>query len=113
MKVNILNTSFTAHADSFRISSGHFAFDNIQVTDPEGHTGLVNGALRHTKLKNLMYDFRFNTNNMLVYHTEKETPEFPFYGKIYTTGEVLLRGETIHLLWTGHYELIHKQSLHT
>ena len=26
MKVNILNTSFTAHADSFRISSGHFAF---------------------------------------------------------------------------------------
>ena len=36
MKVNILNTSFTAHADSFRISSGHFAFDNIQVTDPEG-----------------------------------------------------------------------------
>lgn len=92
MKVNILNTSFTAHADSFRISSGHFAFDNIQVTDPEGHTGLVNGALRHTKLKNLMYDFRFNTNNMLVYHTEKETPEFPFYGKIYTTGEVLLRG---------------------
>lgn len=92
MKVNILNASFTAHADSFRISSGHFAFDNIQVTDPEGHTGLVNGALRHTKLKNLMYDFRFNTNNMLVYHTEKETPEFPFYGKIYTTGEVLLRG---------------------
>lgn len=92
MKVNILNTSFTAHADSFRISSGHFAFDNIQVIDPEGHTGLVNGALRHTKLKNLMYDFRFNTSNMLVYHTEKETPEFPFYGKIYTTGEVLLRG---------------------
>ena len=61
-----------------------------------------------------MYDFRFNTNNMLVYHTEKETPEFPFYGKIYTTGEVLLRGgNEIHLLWTGHYELIHKQSLHT
>lgn len=92
MKVNILNTSFNAHADSVRISSGRFSFENVRVTDPEGHTGLINGALNHTKLKNLTYNFRFNTNRMLVYHTEKETPEFPFYGQIYTTGDVLLRG---------------------
>lgn len=92
MKVNILNTSFTAHADSVRITSGHFNFDNVRVTDPEGHTGLINGSLNHTKLKNLTYNFRFNTNRILVYYTEKETPEFPFYGKIYTTGDVLLRG---------------------
>ena len=92
MKVNILNTSFNAHADSVRISSGRFSFENVRVTDPEGHTGLINGALNHTKLKNLTYNFRFNTNRMLVYHTEKETPEFPFYGQIYTNGDVLLRG---------------------
>lgn len=92
MKVNILNTSFQAQADSLYISSGKFRFENIRIADTEGHTGLVNGSLNHTKLKNLSYDFRFNTNNMLVYHTEKETPEFPFYGKIYTTGDVLLRG---------------------
>lgn len=92
MKVNILNTSFKAHADSVHITSGHFNFDNVRVTDPEGHTGSVNGELTHTKLKNLTYNFRFHTNNMLVYYTEKETPEFPFYGKIYTTGNVLLRG---------------------
>lgn len=92
MKVNILNTSFKAHADSVHITSGHFNFDNVRVTDPEGHTGTVNGTLTHTKLKDLMYNFRFHTNNMLVYYTEKETPEFPFYGKIYTTGDVLLRG---------------------
>ena len=92
MKVNILNTSFNAHADSVRISSGRFSFENVRVTDPEGHTGLINGALNHTKLKNLTYNFRFNTNRMLVYHTEKEAPEFPFYGQIYTTGDVLLRG---------------------
>ena len=71
MKVNILNTSFTAHADSVRITSGHFNFDNVRVTDPEGHTGLINGSLNHTKLKNLTYNFRFNTNRMLVYYTEK------------------------------------------
>ena len=92
MKVDILNTSFKLHADSVRIRSGHFGFENVQIADMEGHTGLVNGALNHQKLKHLTYNFRFNTNNMLVYHTEKETPEFPFYGTIYTTGEVLLRG---------------------
>ena len=25
---------------------------------------------------------------MLVFHSEKETPEFPFYGHIYATGNV-------------------------
>lgn len=92
MKVDILNTSFKLHADSVRIRSGHFGFENVQIADMEGHTGLVNGALNHQKLKHLTYNFQFNTNNMLVYHTEKETSEFPFYGTIYTTGEVLLRG---------------------
>lgn len=92
MKVDILNTSFKVHADSVHIRSGHFGFDNVQIADMEGNTGLVNGSLNHRKLKNLTYNFRFNTNNMRVFHTEKETPEFPFYGTIYTTGEVLLRG---------------------
>lgn len=92
MKVDILNTAFKVHADSVHIRSGHFDFDNVQIADMEGHTGLVNGSLNHRKLKQLTYNFRFNTNNMRVFHTERETPEFPFYGTIYTTGEVLLRG---------------------
>ncbi len=92
MKVDILNTSFRVHADSVRIRPGTIGFDNINIADMEGHTGMVNGSIRHQKLKHLTYNFRFNTDNMLVYHTEKETPEFPFYGTIYTTGEVLLRG---------------------
>ena len=96
MKVDILNTAFKVHADSVHIRSGHFGFDNVQIADMEGHTGLVNGSLNHRKLKQLTYNFRFNTNNMRVFHTERETPEFPFYGTIYTTGEVLLRGGTMH-----------------
>ena len=60
-----------------------------------------------------MYDFRFNTNNMLVYHTEKETPEFPFYGKIYTTGEVLLRGGNNTLTVDGTLRTDPQTKLHT
>ena len=92
MKVNILNTSFQASCDSLRITPGHFAFRDVRLTDPEGHTGTVNGDLNHTKLKNLLYRFRFDIDNMLVYKSEKETPDFPFYGQIYTSGNVSLQG---------------------
>ena len=92
LKVNILNTSFRAHADSVHIASGLFKFDNVQLSDQEGHTGTVNGTLRHNKLKDLAYDFQFKTQNMRVFHYEKETPEFPFYGTIYATGNVFLHG---------------------
>ncbi len=92
VKVNILNTSFKATADSVKIRPGYFGFNNVRLTDNDGNTGTVNGSISHTKLKNLMYNFRFNTQNMLVYHTEKETPDFPFYGKIYSSGRISLRG---------------------
>lgn len=92
MKVNILNTRFEASADSVHITSGNFRFTDVRLADTEGHSGLVNGTLRHTKFKNLAYQFRFNLNNMLVYNTFQETPDFPFYGQIYTTGNVLLNG---------------------
>lgn len=93
MKVNVLNTRFEASADSVRITPGNFRFENVRLTDPEGHTGWANGTLSHTKLKNLAYQFRFDTDHMLVYNTQHATPDFPFYGQIYTTGNVRLRGE--------------------
>lgn len=77
MKVNILNATFLASADSVHIASGLFRFQNVRLQDTEGHTGLANGELRHTKLKNLSYQFRFNTDRMLVFHSEKETPNSP------------------------------------
>ncbi len=91
-KINILNTSFIASADSVHISSGLFHFQDVRLQDLEGHTGVVNGELRHTKLKNLSYNFRFQTDRMLVYKTDRETPDFPFYGHIYATGNVRLQG---------------------
>lgn len=91
-KINLLNTTFIASADSVNISSGLFRFENVRLQDMEGHTGLANGELRHTKLKNLTYRFRFQSDHMLVYDTDRETPDFPFYGHIYATGNVLLQG---------------------
>lgn len=91
-KINILNTTFIASADSVHISSGLFRFQDVRLQDLEGHTGMVNGELRHHKLKDLGYRFRFQTDHMRVYDTDRATPDFPFYGRIYASGNVLLQG---------------------
>lgn len=90
-KVDVLNTYFQIKDDSVHISSGVLDFKNVRVYDHEGHDGLVNGYLHHTKLKNLMYHFNIRGNNLLMYDT-RETGDIPFYGKVYATGNVVLDG---------------------
>ena len=92
MKVNVLNSRFEAKADSVIINSGEFLFKDIKLTDSEGNSGVANGYLRHQKLKHLSYMFLFDTNNMMVFSSDSETPEFPFYGNIYASGRTTIRG---------------------
>lgn len=90
-KIDVLNTYFRIKDDSIHISSGSIDFRDVQVYDHEGHDGLVNGYLHHTKLKNLMYHFNIRSNNLLMYDT-REAGDMPFYGKVYGTGHVVLNG---------------------
>lgn len=90
-KLDMLNTYFQIKDDSIHISSGSLDFRNVNIYDREGHSGLVNGYLHHTKLKNLMYHFNIHGDNLLMYHTN-EAGQMPFYGKVYGTGNVVLNG---------------------
>ena len=92
MNVNILNTYFRGQSDTIRIRPGEFRFPDVRISDAEGHPGRLYGHIGHTNLKQLTYDFHITTSGMQVFYSEKETPDFPFYGKIYTTGSVNLRG---------------------
>ena len=92
MKVNVLNSYFHAETDSVTINQGEFLFKDVRLSDREGHNGTANGYLRHKKLKKLNYMFRFDTDNMMVFNSESETPDFPFYGKIYASGNTTIRG---------------------
>lgn len=92
VKVNILNTHFYAKGDSVQLRSGSIRFKDIRLEDEEGHTGRANGTLTHQKLKNLMYDFRFRSEGMQIFRYDHETPDFPFYGRVFATGDLLLRG---------------------
>ncbi len=90
-RVDVLNTYFQVKDDSISLSSGSIDFRNVAVYDNEGHRGIVNGYLHHTKLKNMMYRFDINSNNLLMYDTS-EPDDMPFYGRVYTTGNILLTG---------------------
>ena len=90
MKFDILNTSF-ALKDTIRLAPEGITFDNIHIADMEGHQGRLNGYLHYEHFKNIKYQFDIKVNNMLVMNTQ-ESPDFPFYGTIYATGNALLAG---------------------
>lgn len=91
-KIDVLNAAFLLK-DSVRLMPDNIQFSNVRVYDSEGHEGRVNGDLFHHNLKDLSYRFQMNANNMLVFNT-KEDPDFPFYGTIYGTGNVVLDGSS-------------------
>lgn len=90
MKFGILNTSF-AIKDTIRLAPEGITFDHIHISDMEGHPGQLNGYLHYEHFKNIKYQFDIQVNNMLVMNTQ-ESPDFPFYGTIYATGNALLTG---------------------
>lgn len=78
------------------MSSGKFAFNNFQLTDKNKGRGTANGALRHTHLKNLNYDFNITADHLLCYDQPRQ-PDLPFYSTTVGSGNVLLQG------WPNHF----------
>ncbi|WP_320168010.1 translocation/assembly module TamB domain-containing protein [Mangrovibacterium marinum] len=66
-------------------------FDNIEIQDFEGHTGIFNGSIRHDNFSNMDYNLSIRSNDLLVMNT---TPQINprFYGKAYASGLVKITG---------------------
>lgn len=93
MNFDILNTHF-AIKDTILLAPTGLTFNNIHISDMEGHSGRMNGYLHFQHFKNLNYRFEIQANNMLVMNT-KESTDMPFYGTVYGTGNALLTGKAI------------------
>ena len=90
MKFDILNNTFCCK-DTIHLAPTGLTFNNIHISDMEGHSGRMDGYLHFQHFKNLNYRFEIQANNMLVMNT-KESADMPFYGTVYGTGNVLLAG---------------------
>lgn len=90
-KIDVLNTYFQIRNDSIHVKSGELAFENIRLYDREGHSGVLNGYLRHTKLKNMMYRFDVDADNLLVYDSD-DMGDMSLYGRVYAIGDISVHG---------------------
>lgn len=78
------------------MSSGEFAFNNFKLSDKNGGQGTANGALRHTHLKKLNYNFNITADHLLCYDQPRQ-PDLPFYSTTIGSGNVQLQG------WPNHF----------
>lgn len=90
LHINVLNTAFHV-GDSLRFTSEGINFKDVKISDKDGHNGRLNGALKYQHFKNLNYNFSVNANNLLVMNT-KESEDMPFFGKVYSSGNVNIAG---------------------
>ena len=90
MKVDVLNTTLNVR-DSVLIVPEGLTLTGNRLYDEQGHQGRISGTLRYDHFRHIRYDFRADVQDMLVMHTQ-ESSDFPFYGTVYGTGNVNLRG---------------------
>ena len=90
MKVDVLNTTYTL-SDSIYIEPEGLTFKGNRITDAQGHRGFLRGRLRYKHFRDIAYQFAFDVDNMLVMNT-KESPDYPFYGTVYGTGNASIEG---------------------
>lgn len=73
------------------LGPGYFKFNDFIISDKRGGSGIANGTLRHTHLKNLNYDFTLAATHLLCYNQQKQSG-MPFYSTTTGSGTVQLKG---------------------
>ncbi len=88
-----LNTVYTLHNDTIRCLVNEIKFINDTVYDRNGNPGIVTGSLYHDHLSDLSYNINTRANNFLAYDWGP-TYGSTFYGTVYGTGDVNIRGRS-------------------
>ena len=90
LRVNYLN-AYLKVSDQIRLSENKIFLNNLQVKDPEGNKGSINGSITHTYFDKFNLDVRLQANNLLCLNTTEKDNEL-YYGKAYSTGAFSFRG---------------------
>lgn len=89
-KFDILNTTYHIK-DSIYLQPEGITFRHNRVFDNRGHQATLNGQVRYEHFKHIDYRFQFDLQNFLVLDTH-ESPDFPFYGTVFGTGNAVISG---------------------
>ncbi|MCL1822290.1 MAG: translocation/assembly module TamB, partial [Prolixibacteraceae bacterium] len=77
--------------DSIRFSGNSIIFNNIRTTDPDGNFAFLNGTIKHTGLKNMVYDLSVQTPQIQALNTTFSDNN-AFYGKAFASGDIKITG---------------------
>lgn len=98
MKVNATEVDYHLVNDSVILRPDNILFRNAIIYDHIGspgtqsHYAVVNGALQHTNLSRMRFDFNIEAHNILGYDV-KDFGENVFCGTAYATGNIRFNGQ--------------------
>mgnify|MGYP001035021099 CR=1 FL=1 len=90
-QVGILHTEYKLRLDSVSLLPNTIEFRKASMQDKDGNKGTIRGMLHHNHLRDISYNFSFDTDNMLLYDVPDDN-ETLVYGSIYGTGITTLQG---------------------
>jgi len=90
MKIDYLNVSYS-FADKVYFDKNLIYFDNVIVYDSLNNQASATGRIYHDHLKDLNFDFNFNTNKIAGLNTTRFQNK-AFYGDAFATGNVQIFG---------------------
>lgn len=91
MFVKPLNASYSLQQDTIHFLVDDIRFNADTLRDRSGNTAVVSGALHHTHLSHLTYDFDIHLNHLLGYDWDGSDGS-AFYGTVYASGDVNIKG---------------------
>ncbi len=91
LNITPLGTTYVLRNDTIRCLIDEIQFPNDIIYDRNGNMGVVTGSLYHDNLSNLRYDINIQADHLLAYD-EKPTYGSTFYGTVYGTGDVNIKG---------------------
>jgi hypothetical protein len=93
MKINYLQTRYSMN-DSVRFDREGIKFNNIKITDSEGNTATLMGAVKHKNFKEYFADLTINitSNGLLVLNTSLKDNSM-FYGTAYASGVAKIKSD--------------------
>jgi hypothetical protein len=89
--VTPLNTTYTLRQDTVVFVPDDIQLKQMSIYDKEGHQGTLSGGIHHKHLTRLTYDLFVTADNLLSYDF-KDFGESTFYGTVYTSGDVSIKG---------------------
>lgn len=91
MRISPLNTEYQMQGDSIFLYPDHIVIPRARITDNWGNGGVLSGDIKHSNFHNFSYEFRGQTNKLLVYNTT-QSDAYSFWGKVFATGNVRMWG---------------------